>query len=68
MKSVALAMCLIAASAFADRPTALEITDRGQPVYMRTKSIQRDQADPTIVRLKGMSKSQRKIRTKKTAA
>jgi lipopolysaccharide assembly outer membrane protein LptD (OstA) len=55
MKSVPLAMCLITASAFAqDRPTALEITDRGgQRVYMRAKSIQRDQADPTIVRLKG---------------
>ena len=55
MKSVALAICLIASSAFAqDRPAALEITDpAGQSVYMRAKSIQRDQADPAIVRLKG---------------
>jgi lipopolysaccharide assembly outer membrane protein LptD (OstA) len=48
-------MCLIASSAFAqDRPTGLEITDPArQLVYMRAKSIQRDQADPAIVRLKG---------------
>ena len=55
MKSVALAMCLIAALAFAqDRPVTQEITNSArQPTTISAKSIQRDQADPLIVRLKG---------------
>ncbi|MBV8846411.1 MAG: hypothetical protein JO307_26700 [Bryobacterales bacterium] len=55
MKSVAIAMCLIASSAFAqDRPAALEIAgSSGQRTYIRAKSIQRDEADQAILRLKG---------------
>lgn len=55
MKSVAIAMCFIAGSAFAqDWPATREITNSaGQRTYIRADSIQRDQADPAILRLKG---------------
>ena len=55
MKPVALAMGLVASSAFAqDRPAALDISDSvGQRTYIRAKSIQRDETNQSILRLKG---------------
>lgn len=56
MKSVAVAMCLIAASAFAqDRPTALEIANsaRKPTIVVRANVTLGDPANPAIVRLKG---------------